>query len=526
MLHSKKHHINVLAAVVLLLLALLSAANYRAAERPLLRLARSEIAFEEFVDEVQSGYIANSFKPRNSFVNLNGLFARLTGRRVLNKIVRCENGMLTLPMAHVDITNFAQSIVDFSEYLNEYEDIPFLYVQMPYKEDLDEELLPEGVVGYANESTDALLDIFQNNGVHSLDIRPQVSQTTELLEQYFYRTDHHWNPEGAFVAFQEILKELQEMFPEGNIDLDYTRKELWERHEKENWMLGSRGKRVGQFFGGTDSLIWLTPRFETEMSYSAFYSGDLCKGDFTTANIRTQYIERRDYFEEIPYFLYIGNNYPLGQHRNLAAPSALRVLIIKDSFSLPLEAYLSTVFQEVDALDPRELEELNGRTIAEHIAWTRPDVVIFAINPGAFTNKKYQEFGVAGARQAYAQEGEYVIVEQQDIELNESDTENNYAAIPLEQNSVYKVTFDDVEVLTGETDGVGIQLYNRATNKNIDNVIFDLAYCEARGEFTWTFHTPETEDDLQLLFYAGIYGHTAGNSVVYRNVQLEKWGAA
>ena len=102
----------------------------------------------------------------------------------------------------------------------------------------------------------------------------------------------------------------------------------------------------------------------------------------------------------------------------------------------------------------------------------------------------------------------------------------NYTGIPLEQGSVYKVTFDDVEILAGDTQGVGLRLCNTTTEKDIGNIIFDISYCRAKEGFTWTFRTPETDDELRLLFYAGIYGHTAGNRVVYRNVRLEKWAAA
>lgn len=521
MLHREKR--NILAAAVLALLVGLSAANCKVPAEPLRQIPQGELTFEGFVEQVQKGYTANQFIPKNAFINLNGLFARLTGRRVLNNVIKCENGMLTQAMGKEDVSDLAQNIVDFAAYLDECENIPFIYVQMPYKEDLEEKMLPEGIESFANQNADALLGVLRDHGVHCLDTRPWVCQTQEMVEQYFYWTDHHWTAEGAFVAFQEITSELQKMFPEANIDLDYTREELWEWHEKENWMLGSRGKRVGEFFAGTDPLIWLTPQFETEMSCSVPNIGALYKGDFNTANIRTEYIENRDFFGSIPYGVYIGRDYPLVQHRNLHAPSELKVLILKDSFTLPLQAFLSTVFQEVDVIDPRIF---TGCTISEYIALMQPDVVLLGMTPGSFYHQTYHDFGEAAARQTYAQKGDYQVVEQQDIELRPRDVAYNYTKVPLEPNSLYRVTFDDVEILAGDTQGVGLRLSNMTTEKDFGYIIFDISYCETRDGFTWTFRTPETGDDLELLFYAGIYGHTAGNSVVYRNVQLEKWVAA
>lgn len=521
MLHREKR--NILAAAVLALLVGLSAANCKVPAEPLRQIPQGEFTFEEFVEQVQKGYTANQFIPKNAFINLNGLFARLTGRRVLNNVIKCENGMLTQAMGKEDVSDLAQNIVDFAAYLDECENIPFIYVQMPYKEDLEEKMLPEGIESFANQNADALLGVLRDHGVHCLDTRPWVCRTQEMVEQYFYRTDHHWTAEGAFAAFQNITSELQKMFPEAGIDLTDTKEELWERHEKENWFLGSRGKRVGQFFAGTDPLIWLTPQFETEMSCSVPSLGDLRKGSFTAVNISSRHIDNCNYWDSNPYCVYIGSDYPLVQHQNPDACSPLKVLIIKDSFTLPLQAYLSTVFQEVDTLDPRYFRECS---IAEYVKWTQPDIVIYAINPDHFSPESFRKFGVAEMRQTLEQEGDYQVVEQQDIELRPRDVRYNYTKVPLEPNSLYRVTFDDVEILAGDTQGVGLRLCNTTTEQDLGNIIFDISYCETRDGFTWTFRTPETGDDLELLFYAGVYGHTAGNSVVYRNVQLEKWVAA
>lgn len=515
---NKKRRIKLPLIAALALLILLSAVNLKIVKEPMAKLARHETTFEEFVDAVETGYSSSNFAAKSSFVNLNGLFARLTGRRVLNGVVRGTNGMLTGAVNNMDMTDLAGSIEDFSMYLQEYQDIPFLYVQLPYKEDLNGDFFPEGVASYANQNADALLSSLSAAGVNTIDMRPQLSQTLEMLQQYFYKTDHHWNPEGAFVAFQTITQKLQIMFPDSNIDMEYAQWEKWKRHEIENWFLGYRGKRVGQFFGGTDSLIWYTPKFETNMSCSIPKHGKLHCGDFVSANIRPQYIEQRDLFGYNPYCVYIGGDYPLVQHRNLAAPSGLRVLILKDSFTLPLQSYFSTVFQEVDVIDPRYFTECS---IAEYVEWTRPDIVLLMINPSVELNA-YKNFGTEQALANRTQDGEHIVIEQRDIVLVSRKSNFNYATIPLEADSIYKVTFDCVDVLDGSPDGVALTLYNKTTEARLSNRLFDLNYYEATGEYEWTFRTPKTDETLQLIFYAGIFGSTAGNGITYRNVVLEK----
>ena len=508
----------VLAVMVLVLLVMLSAVNLKIIKDPLSKLIRRETCFAGFVDEVQKGFLSDSFAYKNDFVNLNGLFARLTGRRTLNGVVKLNNGMLSGAPNKMDMTALANGIIAFSEHLSG-RDIPFLYVQMPYKESLNGQDYPIGIPHFANENADDLLSQISAAEVETLDLRPQVSQTPEMLEQYFYKTDHHWNSDGAFVGFQEVLSYLHELLPEGNIDLTYAQIDQWKRHSISDWFLGMRGKRVGIFFGWTDPLIWYTPKFETEMSCVIPSRASLFRGDFTDANIRTKYIEERNYFGYSAYDVYIGGQYALVQHRNLYAPSSLKVVIIEDSFSRPLQAYLSTVLQEIDVIDPRYFSEC---TIAEYVERTEPDIVILAIHPGLFGDKSYQNFGLEETILISAEEESYELVAQQDIEVTVSDNNQGYMAYPLEANTVYRFSFDEVDILEGQTEGVGLRLYNKTKNIVLENMVFDIAYCEATNGFNWIFRTPNTQDEFQLLFFAGIYGSTAGNSVIYREVTVEK----
>lgn len=514
----KKHRAEIILTIaVLALLALLFAANLKVLREPLGKLFRKDIDFEGFTDEVEAGYTSDGFIPKNIFVNLNGMFARLAGQRTLNDVVKLDNDMLGEALPELDITPLADGIAGFSDYLGG-RNIPFLYLQLPCKESLDGKSLPLGVNSHGNSNADRLLSRLSSARVETVDLRPLLSRTPEMLEQYFYKTDHHWNSDGAFAAFQELLNYLHGSFPESGIDLAYAQPEQWERHSLDDWFLGSWGKRVGIFFGGTDPLIWYTPSFETEMSCAIPKYGWLYRGDFGEANIRAEYIEEKDYFGASAYCVYIGGDYPLVQHRNLGAPSPLKVLLIKDSFSLPLEAYLSTVFREIDVIDPRQWI-FSECSVAEYAERTEPDLVILAMNPSVFENTEYQNFG---EETVISSKGPYTLVTRRNIALEAGEDNECFEACPLESGTTYRLTFEGVDILAGETEGVGLRLFDGTTNTILELMTFDLSYCDAANEFRWIFRTPDTQDEIALLFYAGIYGSTAGNNVVYRNVTLEK----
>ena len=74
----------------------------------------------------------------------------------------------------------------------------------------------------------------------------------------------------------------------------------------------------------------------------------------------------------------MGEDYGYVMQRNPNAAGKLKILLIKESFSLPLQAYLSTAFGYVDSVDPRYLENI---TVKDYIDSVKPDVVLLALNP-------------------------------------------------------------------------------------------------------------------------------------------------
>ena len=352
----KKLASGILTMVFLVILLNLAYSNRTLLDEPIQKYLNKEYTFEESKNAITSAYI-EKLEQKYWFINLNGLFVKLSGGRVCNDIVLLKNNMLTDEIVSgYDTTNNALKVEELSEQLRK-KDIDLIYVQNPAKMDLNNDLLPLGMVNEGNNNANQLIEHLTDNNINVLDLRTDMADTPEHIKEYFYNTDHHWNPLGAFRAFQEISEYLQEMYPEEEIYGYYQDLDNWDVHRKEDWFLGSRGKRTGTYFAGVDDLIWLTPKFETEMSLANIYGDEFYYGDYETSNIREEYINERDYFELDAYCVYVGGDYPLVKHRNNKAPVDKKILIVKDSFVLPLQTYFSTVFKEVDVIEKTEINE-------------------------------------------------------------------------------------------------------------------------------------------------------------------------
>lgn len=479
-----------------------------------------------FIEKTETAYTSDDFKFKPLYINLNGLFAKLTGRTVYNEVATLKNGMLAnsslTAMDSQESSTAAASIADFRSFAEDL-GIEYLFVQAPYKLDIQEELLPVGVENHANQRADSILSFLSEYGVNTLDLRPWICADTLSLEQYFYQTDHHWNTAGAFTAFQTICQELSTVFPDAGIETSpFLQGENWRMETYENWFLGSHGKRVGTLFAGTDDLLIYTPLLETNMSCYVVNHRRFYSGSFSDANIRAQYLDEPDYFGDNAYCVYIGGDYPLVQHRNPDAVSNLKVLLLKDSFSLPVQAFLSTVFREVDVVDSRYFTECS---LAEYVECSRPDIVISMLCPQSLTTTSHYDFGTEEARALLEQSASEPIEGPADIIIEAGDREYGYevAFSGLESNTKYTLTVASVTITDGSSAAASLALYNADTDTVITSRAIDLAYQAESGTYVWSFVTPDTNmDELQLLLYAGTAGSTAGNTATWQGISLVK----
>ena len=381
----------VTAVLFLLLLGFLTVDNLGILMNTAKGYLHREISFAGVMRQITEGY-QEDLKQKEPLISLNGAYMRLTGARVSNGIVRMKNGMLTEESASADPSYAAGQITGLYQYLQN-KDNPFLFVEAPRKPDLSGSLMPEGTESHCHENANGLLRLLEANGVPALDLRPELVGSEKTLEQYFFRTDHHWNDEGAFLAFQRIMERLQAQFPEDTILSDLTQRENWEKHTLPNYFLGSHGRRVGIGFAGVEDFLYLTPKFDTQMSCTIADSEIYREGSFAEAALAMERITGKpDYYNSSPYDVHTGENYAHVQFRSETAPSEKKVLMIKDSFGLPVEGFLATAFREVETLDLRHLKDT---TAVEMIENFRPDVVIVMYNPFVMEGECLQ-FGLDG----------------------------------------------------------------------------------------------------------------------------------
>ena len=323
---------------------------------------------------------------KSRFVDLNGGVCRLAGRRMCNGRIRFLNGHVGelydgVGLSDPAVKARAEGEIAALDGELKSRGIPFLFVMAPRKMALEGRLFPLGWSG-RNMNRDAMdvVASLERRGVRVLNLIPRFAATVGDETENFFATDHHWRFRTAFEAARLAADELADIMDipalRGHANLDW-RNWKWERRRR--FFLGSDGSRTGRLFVEPDDFEFALPMFETDISRLYPTCGLSVRGDFRKS-VTNPKLVRRGTDVTTRRFGYYGRGRDLMKHINHGPSVPVRVMVVKDSFGLPVSVFWTTVFREVIVVDTREFKD--GVSLLDIIDDCRPDLVVELVNPG------------------------------------------------------------------------------------------------------------------------------------------------
>lgn len=350
------------------------------------------------VDTLYSGMLSTEasqplLKNKGSYINFNGLMARLLSQPMMNERVTLKNGhlahIISQPVSQEAIKATAENITSFAQ-MQESRGGKLLFVVTASQVSKYEDLLPAGYTDTANETADTLLALLSENGTAYLDLRECLHADGITQADAFFKTDHHWKPQTGLWAYGKILQSLETMGCIGPVNRDYSDSDHFDFVTFENTFLGSSGKRTGIYYAGLDDSVFIRPKFDTQLTLTIPDRSLSLGGRYEDVVYNTN---RKIDFNEINYFsfnaygLYGWGDNGLNQWRNEHAPEKARVMLIGDSFGNIPFSLMSLYFSSCDELDMRYY----SGDFSAHFAEFQPDIVIMvvALNQITAENTRY-----------------------------------------------------------------------------------------------------------------------------------------
>ncbi|MCL1983607.1 MAG: hypothetical protein FWG53_11065 [Clostridiales bacterium] len=322
---------------------------------------------------------------RPQYIEVFGLAQLAMGKRIVadpnyGALYKTPSGQLAYAVEEKYLGGYLDNLYEMVNWLR-LEEIPFLYVQAPFKLRDAHSQLPPTVADYSNSDADRFIESLAAASVTCFDLRPLLYDSGMTQEEMFYGTDHHWTIDAAFFSAGKIAEKLNEDYG-FKIDKQYFDVKNYNRKTYEKSFVGSLGRRVGRIYGGIDDFTLITPKFETSLALSE-NGVALPGGSFEDAVLDMECVDEKAKAETNRYAVYRKDRGEVVFENHLAHSG--KILIVKDSFGIPVYTFLALGVQEVRALDVR----LFDGDVSEYAKEHRPDVVILLYNPDCFNGQMF-----------------------------------------------------------------------------------------------------------------------------------------
>lgn len=338
--------------------------------------------------------VQTALTDQHLLIQLYGGFQSFTDRTVVEdtadpdySVSRLDNGSLTFTTAGTPSATSQAAFLKRLQFALDDRGIPLLYLQAPSKVGGGNDDLPYGVTDTSNQNADALLPLLDEAGIDYLDFRQTLRDAGGSWAEWFYATDHHWNQEAAFTAFQALCGKLEDYdqtitVSRGakrrpiTIDEKWAQRETYDITTLSDRFLGSQGKRVGSLYAGMDDFDLWVPKCPTLLRYDA--TTPAAHGDAGETVLFPVRLEEPDPFKGNPYTYYAGGDYGFTRVTNYYNPQGPKVLLVRDSFACAITPYLAYSCSELSILDPRYFQG----NFLQYVDWVDPDVVLVMYAPG------------------------------------------------------------------------------------------------------------------------------------------------
>jgi hypothetical protein len=338
-----------------------------------------------------------------TFIDIFGLIQRAIGRQFI-QIRRFEifkDSDSKLDIADIvgntaisdtyiqDLDQLSHNLMAFKKRTDEL-NIPLLFIIVPPRIFKGYTRLPIGIDNPPTDEHCIIIDLLKRLKIEFIDLEKEIFGDKIPLDTIFYKTDHHWTIQTSFWAYTKIFNRLSNEYG-FTFDPKYAKVSNFNSVDFKDGFLGSIGNRVGKYYVGVDDFTYLEPKFETDFTVTKQdynYQTKSISGPFSDSILDKNMLRKKNNSEPVNrYAVYHGGDWPqefIVNHNQYKH----KVLIIKDSFALPVAAFLALNVHQLEMIDLRWYKQ--DMSVTDLVKNFLPDIILFIYKPSSLFDKNHR----------------------------------------------------------------------------------------------------------------------------------------
>lgn len=293
-------------------------------------------------------YLSDHTAFRHFWVGLNSYYNYALGNPLSNGIYNCKDGYLINDPPAVDRLDYnVEVMAEFAKNSG----LPSAMILAPSTGYVASDVLPNKHITYHDDELfESVSATLSNNAVSFIDLREEFKSAHKNGTQVYYKTDHHWTSEGAYLAYCALAKEL-----------GFT------ANSKESYDISTHS----DFYGTTysSSGFWLNEAdnietWESNTNKSGDFEVTITDGDKKITSTSLFFTDNLKDDDKYP--VYLDGNHPYTLIKNNANKNGEKLLVIKDSFAHSLVPFLADHYEEIVMIDMRYYKQNVSSLISEN----------------------------------------------------------------------------------------------------------------------------------------------------------------
>lgn len=230
-----------------------------------------------------------------------------------------------------------------------------------------QDLFPPYIIAMDAYNREQLHGRIKENDIDLIDLEDTLGK--QPGEDIYFKTDHHWRPEGAFLAYGQIMNRLSDQFPNApKLTMDDMNIQ-----SVDGPFYGSHAREISMpYVESPDKFTYLEPK--DGFTTTVCHNGDDCGHPVLDKDVLKNAKKFTNY-----YSIFMGDNYAQAKIEQNNPKNDDHLLVLKDSYANPVLGYLGESFGTVSALDVRYFDDYDV-DISDYAKENDVDAVLFLHN--------------------------------------------------------------------------------------------------------------------------------------------------